>query len=168
MSTCALAAEAKVETPEGALTIKSVAGKAVAVFTRDAGGRVRFRMMRNVRKVAEQQPVVKVTVENGQAFRVGPQQVVFKAGMVTCRADALRAGDRLEPAFHFPAGYRFREDAAGTERVSEASVRIVAVDPGGAADLYSFAVHPTGTFFLSAGVLCQAEVAEPQSTQQGG
>ena len=29
---CALAAETKVETPEGGLTIRSVAGKAVAVF----------------------------------------------------------------------------------------------------------------------------------------
>ena len=45
MAECALAADTKVETPEGALTIKGLAGKVVAVFTRDADGRVRFRLM---------------------------------------------------------------------------------------------------------------------------
>jgi hypothetical protein len=154
---CAVAADTKVETPEGGLTVKSVAGKAVAVFTRDADGRVRFRIMRDVRKVAEQQPVLKITLENGQSFRVGPEQVLFKKGMIECRADALRSGDELVPAFHFPEGYQFHEDGTGTARESLGSWRVTAVEPGGAADIYVLGVNKTGCFFVTAGVLCKAE-----------
>ena len=90
MAECAVAADTKVETPEGGLTIKSLAGKAVAVFTRDGDGRVRFRMMLDIRKSAEQQPVLKITLENEMSFRVGPEQVLFKQGMVEARAAALK------------------------------------------------------------------------------
>src|SRR5438093_1717469 len=110
---CGLAAETKVETPEGALTIRSVAGKAIVVFTRDAAGRVRFRLMQNVRQVAAQQPVVKLTLETGHSFRVAPYQVVFKSGLAVCRADALAVGDLLAPAFHYPPGYHFTDDTSG-------------------------------------------------------
>src|SRR5205814_2156907 len=130
----AVAADTKVETPEGALTIKGLAGKAVAVFTRDDNGRVRFRMMLDIRRSAEQQPVLKITLENGMSFRVGPEQVVFKKGMVETRAAALRVGDTLVPAFHYPEGYRFHEDGSGVERESTASLRVTAVEPGGTAD----------------------------------
>lgn len=139
------------------MAIRTVAGKAIAVFTRDADGRVRFRMMLNVRKTAEQQPVLKITVENGQSFRVGPDQVFFKKGMAECRADAVRVGDGLLPAFHYPEGNRFRDDVSGTEQISTASLRVTAVEPGGAADIYSLAVNRTGCFFLAAGALCKAE-----------
>jgi hypothetical protein len=154
---CALAADTKVETPEGSLTVRSVAGKSVAVFTRDPAGGVRFRLMENVRKVAEQQPVLKITLDNGFFFRVAGYQVLFKKGMVGCRADGLRAGDALEPAFHYPAGYRFHSDADGSEQESSASLQVIGSTPDGAADLYAFRVKQTGCFFLTAGVLCKAE-----------
>jgi len=157
---CALAADTKVETPEGGLTVRSIAGKAVAVFTREPPGRVRFRMMQNVRKTAEQQPVLKITIENGQSFRVAPQQVLFKKGMIECRADGLQRGDALEPAFHYPPEYRFHADANGGEQRSDASWRVSGVEPGGTADIYTFAVNKTGSFFLSAGVLCKADEAD--------
>jgi len=156
MADCAIAADTKVETPEGALTIKSLAGKAVAVFTRDRDGRVRFRMMLDINKLAEQQPVLKITLENGMSFRVAPEQVLFKKGMVEVRADALRVGDELVPTFSFREGYRFREDGSGAERESAASLRVSAMEPGETADLYTFAVNKTGCFFVSAGVLCKA------------
>jgi hypothetical protein len=155
MADCALAADTKVETPEGALTIKGLAGKAIAVFTRDADGRVRFRMMRDITRAAEQQPVLKITLENGMSFRVAGEQVLFKKGMIETRADALQAGDALVPAFHFPEGYAYRADG-GDHRTSAASLRVAAVAPGGTADTYSFGVNKTGCFFLSAGVLCKA------------
>ena len=153
------------ETPEGALTIRSVAGKAIAVFTREPAGRVRFRMMLNVRRSGEQQPVVKITLENGRSFRAGLDQVLFKKGMVECRADALTVSDELEAAFCFPEGYRYREDAGG-ERESAASLRVTAIEPGGTADVYALGVNQTGCFFLTAGVLCRAEdaPAEPAGT----
>ena len=163
MSECAVAADTKVETPEGGLTIKSLAGKAVAVFTRDGDGRVRFRMMVDINKVAEQQPVLKIALENGLSFRVAPEQVLFKKGMVEARADALRVGDALVPAFHFPEGYRFRDDGSGAERDSAASLRVTAVEPAGTADIYSFCVNKTGCFFLSAGVLGKAESHQPSA-----
>lgn len=157
---CAVAADTKVETPEGAMAIRAVAGKSIAVFTREPSGRVRFRMMLNVHKVAEEQPVLKVTLENQQAFRIGPYQILFKKGMVECRADGLQVGDELEPAFHFPAGYQFRDDAGGGSRESSASLRIARIEAGGAADIYSLGVNQTGCFYLTAGVLCKAEQSE--------
>ena len=156
---CALAADTRVETPEGAMTIRSVAGKAIAVFTRDGGGRTRFRMMQDVRKLAEQQPVLTITLESGHAFRVAPQQVLYKAGMIECRADALQDGDALEPMFHYPAAYRYRDDVTASERASAASLTVARVEPGGSADLYGLRVNQTGCFFLSAGVLCKADAA---------
>ena len=156
---CALAADTKVETPEGAMAIRTVAGKSIAVFTREPGGRVRFRMMLNVRKNAEQQPVVKVTLENQQSFRVGPEQILFKKGMLECRADALQAGDELESAFHFPAGYQFKHDGTGETRASTAALRIDRIEAAGTADVFTLGVNQTGCFFLTAGVLCKAEDA---------
>lgn len=164
MSVCALAADTKVETPEGAMAIRTVAGKSIAVFTREPQGRVRFRMMQNVRKTAEQQPVLKITLDTGHTFRVAPEQVLYKKGMVECRADVLQAGDRLEPAFHYPQAYRFTDDASSSEQESNASLRIVRVEPGGSADIYVLGVNQTGCFFLSAGVLCKAEPADPSQT----
>lgn len=154
---CALAADTKIETPEGALTVKSVAGKAVAVFTRDDGGRVRFRIVSDARKVAEAQPVIKITMENGLGFRVGGEQILYKRGMMETRADALVVGDELEPAFHFPQGYTYRDDASGADRESACAWRVVRVEPAGNADIYSFAVNKTGKFFLTAGVLAKAD-----------
>ncbi len=154
---CGLAAETKVETPEGALAIRTVAGKAIAVFTREANGRVRFRMMQNVRKIADQQPVLKLTLETGQSFRVTPEQVLFKSGLVECSADALQAGDALEPAFTYPQGYKFRVDQNRGEQESGACLRVAHIEPGGSADVYALGVNQTGCFFLTAGVLCKAE-----------
>ena len=153
---CGLAADTKVETPEGAMAIRTVAGKAIAVFTREAAGRVRFRMMQNVRKIDEQQAVLKMTLDNGQSFRVAPDQVLFKKGLVETRGDALQVGDALEPAFTYPDGYQFTDEHGG-ERASGASLRVTSIEPGGSADLYSFGVNQTGCFFVSAGVLCKAE-----------
>jgi len=154
---CGLAAETKVETPEGAMAIRTVAGKSIAVFSRDRTGRVRFRMMQNVRKVGEQQPVLRLTLHNGQSFRVAPEQVLFKKGLVECRADALQMGDALEPAFTYPDGYQFKSDDAGDERTSDASLRVTRIEAAGTADIYSLGVNQTGCFFLTAGVLCKAE-----------
>ncbi len=156
MADCAVAADTKVETPEGGLTIKSLAGKAVAVFTRDGNGRVRFRMMRDIKKAAEQHPVLKITLENGMSFRVGAEQVLFKKGMVEAPAVGLRVGDALVPAFHFPEGYQFHVDGSHEPRASSASLRVTAIEPGGTADLYTFGVDKTACFFVSAGVLCKA------------
>jgi len=118
-------------------------------------------VMLDVRKVAEQQPVVKVTLETGAAFRVAPSQVLFKKGMVECPVAALQAGDELEPAFHYPEGYEYRDDVAGASRTSPRALRVTAVAPDGVADLFTFGVNQTGCFFLTAGVLCKAAGSAP-------
>ena len=154
---CGVAADTKVETPEGAMTIRTVAGKAIAVFTRTPAGRVRFHMMQDVRKLAEQQPVLKIALENGQSFRVSPQQVLYRQGMEECRADLIQVGDLLESVFHFPTGYVFHDDRAGESRESSGCLRVASIGADGIADLYGLRVEPTGCFMVSAGVLCKAE-----------
>ncbi len=155
-----LAAETKIETPEGPMTVRAAAGKAIAVFTRDGEGHVRFRLMRNVRKTLEQQPVLKITLENGRAFRVAAAQVLFRRGMQECAAEAVRVGDDLECVFHFPAGYAFTDDHNGSLRESNHCLRVVAVEPGGSADLYALEVNASRCFMLSAGVLCKADAPQ--------
>ncbi len=154
---CALAADTKVETPEGSMAIRTVAGKAIAVFTRTLQGRVRFRLMQNVRKTAEQQPVLKITLETGQSFRVAPQQVLYKKGMEECPAAALQVGDLLEAAFHFPQGYQFQDDPSGAAVQSNACWRVTGIEPAGTADLYALSVNQSEWFVLAAGVFCKAE-----------
>jgi hypothetical protein len=156
---CALAAETKLETPEGPLTVRGLAGKSVPVFTRDDSGRVRFRMMHNIRKVAEQVPVLKITLETGRALRVAPDQVLYRKGMAEARAADLRGDDGLEPMFHYPDGYGYLDSKTGTERTSERAVRVAHVEDGGTADLYAVAVAGPGCFFVAAGVLCKGEPA---------
>ncbi len=152
----AVAADTKVETPEGSMTIRAAAGQAIAVLTRAASGAHVFRLMEDVEKVAESQPVLRLTLENGRSFRLGPEQIVYRAGMNEARAGDIAAGDELEAAFCFPAGYVYHDDD-GNEITSTGAVRVAAVEPGGAADIYRLAVNQTATFFLSAGALCKAD-----------
>lgn len=152
---CAIAGETKLETPEGPLTIKGLAGKPVSVFTREQG-RSRFRMMRNVQMVGEAQPVVRISLENGASFRVGPGQILIRKDGSEVAAEQLVAGDLLVPMFSFPEGYELRDDRNDTTAISTGALRVTAVEPAGTADLYGFEVNVTGTFFVAAGVLCRA------------
>ena len=152
----AIAADTKVETPEGAMTIRAAAGQAIAVLTKATDDKRLFRLMNDVQKIADGQPVLRITLENGLSFRVGPDQILFAHGMVERRAGDLTAGTALESAFHFPAGHRYK-DAQGNERVSTGAWQVTGVEPAGSADTYRLRVHQTGTFFVSAGVLCKAD-----------
>jgi hypothetical protein len=153
---CAVAADTKVETPEGPLTIRSLASKAAPVMTRTPDGEVRFAMLKEVRKLEGARPVLRITLENGLSFRVAASQVLLKKSFVEARADALRAGDELQPLYSFPEGYVFRSDD-GEERTSRGSLAVQAIAEDGEADVYSFRVNRTGVFALSAGVLGKAE-----------
>ncbi|MCX8072868.1 MAG: hypothetical protein N3C12_10505 [Candidatus Binatia bacterium] len=151
---CGLAAETLVETPEGPMEIRKVAGKAIPVFTRDATGRVRFRMMRDVQMVATA-PVLRLRLENGAWFRAVPSQGVFLASLECVALRDLQPGTVLCAAFHYPAGYRYRTDS-GEERLSVAGWQVAAVEADGEAEVFSLHVEPEQCFFVSAGVLLQS------------
>ncbi len=157
-SECGLAADTKVETPEGPMTVRGLAGKSISVFTRDHAGTVVFRPTADVRKIADDAPVLRIALDNGWSFRVIPGQILFTVAMEPIRAAELKAGNELLPAFHYPAGYHYFTDQ-GEERVSTAALRVAEIAPPGAAEVYSLRVKQTGCFFLSAGVLCRAEAA---------
>jgi hypothetical protein len=154
---CAIAADTKLETPEGPLTVKTVGTSPTSVMTRTDDGQVRFAMTSAVRKVAEAQPVVRIALENGRALRVGAEQILLAADQREIPAAALRAGDELLNAFAFPVGYEYRTDD-GQNRTSTGTVKVVAVEPAGEADLFSLKVDRTGRFVFSSGVIGKAEV----------
>ena len=155
-SPCAVAVDTKIETPEGALTMSALANKAAAVMSRTDERVVRFAMIKDVRKIGEAQPVLRVTLSNGTSLRVGPSQVVLKLGMLEAPAGQLQPGDELESVFSFPDGYAYVTDD-GQQMTSRASLTVTRVEPAGNADLYTFRVNRTGRFVFSAGVLGKAE-----------
>jgi hypothetical protein len=152
---CAVAADTKLETPEGGLTMSSLATKPAALLTRTDAREVRFAMIKNVAKIGEAQPVVRVRLSNGGTFRVGADQVLYKRGMVEATAGALQVGDELDAVFSFPDGYAYTADD-GRQVTSSGSVVVTAIEPAGEADVFSFAVNRVGRFLFSAGVLGKA------------
>lgn len=153
--TCALAADAKLETPEGPLTVKTVGASPTPVMVRGADGKVRFSMSRDVRIIASAQPVLRLALENGRAVRLGAEQVLLGPDGSERRAGDLRAGEALLSAFAFPVGYAYRTDG-GEERVSDGCVTVASVAAGGDADLYSLAVGAGAPFVLACGLLGRA------------
>lgn len=155
---CWVAGDTKLETPEGALTVRTLAAKPAPVLTREAG-RVRFRALKDAQLVESAQPVLRLTLDGGASFRVGMQQVLILADGSHRRADALQPGDALAAAFVYPEGYAYASDTTGETIVSDASLHVVRVEPDGEADLYRFSVNVSGCFFVAAGVLCCADGA---------
>jgi len=156
MTICAIAADTKLETPEGPLTVKTVGASPTSVMTRTDDGVVRFAMSSAVRKVAEAQSVLRITLDNGRALRVGAAQVLLTHELREVSAGDLRAGDELLNAFAFPPGYEYRTDD-GQTRMSNGAVAVVRIEPAGEADLYSLKVVRTGRFVFSSGVVGKAE-----------
>ena len=153
---CAVAVDTKLETPEGPLTMRTVAKTPCSVMTRSDEGTTRFHMTKEARLIAEAQPTVRITLGNGLSFRVAGNQVLYGEGMQEVAAADIRPGDELISAFAFPAGYEYRTDD-GERRISRGTVGVQSVEPGGPADVYSFRVNRTGRFVFSAGVLGKAE-----------
>jgi len=156
MGGCAIAADTKLETPEGPITVKTVLKSPTAVMTRTDDRAVRFAMTGDAAVIGESLPVLRIRLDNGLSLRVGREQVLFALGMREVAAGDLRPGDRLESVFAFPAGYAFRTDG-GEERVSDGAVGVTAVEPGGEAEVHSLTVERTGRFVFSAGVLGKAD-----------
>ncbi|MBX3027113.1 hypothetical protein KF840_19600 [bacterium] len=151
---CALAADTKLETPEGPLTVKTVGASPTPVMVR-IDGRNRFAMSRDVRLVAAAQPVLRIALENGRALRLGADQVLLGPAGSERRAGDLQAGDALLCAFAFPVGYAYRTDD-GEARVSDGCVSVASIADGGSADLYSLAVGSGAPLVLACGLVGRA------------
>ena len=115
-------------------------------------------MIKEARKIADAQPVVRITLAGGSSFRVGASQIVYARGMIETAAGNLRPGDELEAIFAFPDGYVYRTDG-GEELTSRASIVVSAVAPAGEASVFAFRVNRIGRFAFAAGVLGKAEGA---------
>jgi hypothetical protein len=155
---CAVAADTKLETPEGPLTMRTIAKTPCSVMTRTEDGKTRFHMIVSPEQLEAPQPVLRVQLDNGLALRVGADQVLFREGMREVRAADLEAGDQLVSVFAFPTGYAYRADD-GTEQTSRGTVTVQSVAPAGEADVFRFRVNVTGRFAFSAGVLGKADPA---------
>ncbi len=151
---CGLAVDTRVETPEGPTEVRKLVGKQVPVFTRDATGRTRFRLVRDA-VVLPTTAVLRVHVENGASFRALPRQGIFLASLECVALQDLQPGQILYPAFFYPAGYHYITDT-GEERVSSAGWRVEAVEAAGEAEIVSLRVTPEQCFFVSAGVLLRS------------
>jgi hypothetical protein len=134
----------------------TIAKTPAALLSRTDAREVRFAMIKDVRKQDGPQPVLRITLSNGSAFRVGLDQVVLKRGMEDAAARDLRIGDELEAVFAFPDGYTYQTDD-GQTATSRAALAVTAIDPAGEAELYSFGVNRTGRFVFAAGVFGKAE-----------
>lgn len=153
---CAVAADTKLETPEGPLTVRTIARTPCSVLTRTETGQLRFHMTNHARSLGEPRPVLRISLDGGLSFRVGPGQALLRPDGGEVRAADLRPGDQLASVFVFPAGYVYRDDD-GNEHTSTASVRVAAVAPDGEAELFTLRVNRTGLFAFSSGVLGKAE-----------
>jgi hypothetical protein len=155
---CAVAADTKLETPEGPLTMRTIAKTPCSVLTRTDDGKTRFHMIVRPVQLEAPRPVVRVQLDNGLALRVGADQMLFQDGMREVRAGDLKAGDQLVSVFAFPEGYSYRADD-GAERTSRGTVTVESVSAAGEAEVFCFQVNVTGRFAFSAGVLGKAEPA---------
>ncbi len=153
--TCAVAADTKLETPEGPLTVKTVGASPTPVMVRGADGRVRFAMSRDVRVVGSSLPVLRIALDNGRALRLGAEQVLLGPDGTERRAGDLQVGDALLTAFAFPVGYSYRTDS-GEMRMSDGCVTVASIADGGAADVYSLAVSTGTPIVFSCGLLGRA------------
>ncbi len=146
-----VASNTKLETPEGPVTAKTVLKSPTAVMTRTDEGTVRFAMT-TPGEVTEKVAVLAVTLDNGRSFRVGPEQMLLKKGMTPVAAKDLRAGDRLESPFAFPAGYVYQTDA-GDAVESDGCIGVRSIEAAGVSDVHALTVERTGRFAFSAGAL---------------
>jgi len=154
---CALAADAKLETPEGPLTVKTVGVSPTPVMVLGAEGHHglaehAFVMSEDVRVVATAHPVLRLVLDNGRAVRLGADQVLLDGSGGARRAGDLVDGARLRSAFAFPVGYEYRTDA-GASCISDGCVGVASIGDGGTADIYSLRLGRGRRFVLSCGLV---------------
>lgn len=150
-----LTGESLIETVDGPVAIGGLVGKSITVMTRLPNGQVGFRLFSKIAMTAPAVPVVRVIFDNGQSVAVDQGHVFYARGAVERPVAALTVGEPLDSSFHFPEGYVY-QSMDGSSHVSVGAVVVTAVEPAGVADVFGGIVNETGSYFLTAGVLCKA------------
>lgn len=150
-----LSGDGLIETVDGPVAIGGLAGKSITVMTRLPNGRVGFRLFTKIAMTASGVSVMRVVFDNGQSVIVDAGHVFYAAGGVERPVTALVPGELLDSSAHYPAGYVYRR-ADGSTQVSAGAVAVAHVEPAGTADVFGGVVNETGSYFLTAGVLCKA------------
>ena len=150
-----LSGDSLIETVDGPVAIGGLVGKSITVMTRLPNGQVGFRLFSKIAITATGVSVLRVVFDNGQSIMVDHGQVFYARGLVERPVTELQPGEPLDSSFHFPAGYVFRS-MDGTTQVSAGSVCVAAVDAAGETDVFGGIVNETGSYFVTAGVLCKA------------
>ena len=139
-----------VETAEGPVPIAETPGKGFPVLTRLPSGRLGFRQLLRV-NASGPVPLVRVVLTTGHSVLAARGHLFYRAGMEPVPAAGLSAGDMLETAWHYPAGYApggAAPDAAGP------AITVRAIEPAGEGAVFTGTVHETHALFVTAGVLC--------------
>jgi hypothetical protein len=139
-----------VETAEGPVAMADTPNKGFAVLTRMPSGALGFRQLIKV-VTRDAVPLVRVLLDSGHSVVAAAGHPFFRHGMEAVAAADLRPGDRLETAFHYPAGY-LPPDVAAAPNAWGISVR--AIEPAGDGPVMTGTVRDTHTLFVTAGVLC--------------
>ena len=150
-----LTGESLIETVDGPVAIGGLVGKSITVMTRLPNGRIGFRLFTKIAVTATGVPVLRVTFDNGQSVLVDHGHVFYAPDRVERPVTTLTAGELLDSSAHFPAGYVFRR-MDGSTQVSAGAVAVASIEPAGVGDVYGGIVNETGSYFLTAGVLCKA------------
>jgi hypothetical protein len=145
-----LASTCHVETAEGPVAMAETPNKGFAVLTRLPSGQLGFRQL--IKLVTRGPvPLLRVVLSSGHAVLAARGHPFYRAGMQPVPAERLEAGDDLETAFRYPAGYT-PSNAPGAE--VSAPIRVVRVEPAGEGEVLTGTVRDTHALFVTAGVLC--------------
>jgi DNA gyrase subunit A len=121
------------------------------IFTIDQHRNVRLKPVRAPRLVRRDDPVVKVTLSNGNEVVCTPDHRFMLRDGTYREAQALRPKDQLMPFARTAIPERLHRTGAFPVPAS-LQVRVERVEPAGRADVYDLTVDVTQNFALAAGV----------------
>jgi hypothetical protein len=147
-----LAPDCMIETAEGPVAMKETPHKGFAVLTRLPSGELGFRQLI---KVVASGPVarVRIVLETGHEVVAARAHPFFRQGMEAVPAAQLVPGDRLECAFHYPAGY-VPHDRAARAPFFDTAIAVRALEPAADGEVLTGTVRDAHRLFLTAGILC--------------
>ena len=135
------------------------------IFTVDQHRNVRLKPVRAPRLVRRNDPVVKVTLSNGNAITCTPDHRFMLRDGTYREAQALRPKDQLMPFARTAIPERLHRTGAFPIPAS-LQVKVEKVEPAGRADVYDLTVDVTQNFALSAGVFVHNSIDDDPPAAQ--